>query len=220
MEEIEDSDVKKPVTLKLTFFFLEICGNEPLDKLRIGLKYIKEVKRLKEPSHGFILEIQGDYLKFKCENDKTRDFWIKIIRYYSNVIKVVQSVEKCSNDIKNKKLEDYNLLKEIISSSKKFYRLNPEYFNFIQERILYQFSLNSSHKNNFAFLHNCENPMKYLENIFLFVKYYNTTLEVGNFRDEYFVEFPEDIKNYFVQQIESIESINPDSVIMNKNKKY
>ena len=149
--------MKQSVIMKLSLLYLEICGNSPGDRVRIGLKYIQTVKRLETPSHSFCIEIQGEEMKFRCDNDKTRDFWIKVIRYYSDVIKAVQSINKASMDIRNRKNIDYLKLGKLLEFSSETLKENKRFCIFLRDILIQKCDQRDPVLMNISFLKNVEN---------------------------------------------------------------
>jgi hypothetical protein len=188
---------------------LEICGNSQNDRIRIGLKYIQSVRRIEEPSHAFSVEIQGDEVNFKCDNDKTRDFWIKVIRYYSDVIKAVQSISKYSMDIRNLKKVDFFKLNKILEFNVDSLRNNEGFFKFLQTSIIQKCENKEPMLKEIEYLEKVENPEIFFKNIFDFLGDYIMVLNAGKFDSKLIVDFPEKIEKYLFQKINNFKKEYP-----------
>jgi hypothetical protein len=201
--------VKQQVVLKLSLLYLEICGNSVGDRVRIGLKYILSVRRLEEPSHSFSVEIQGEELKFRCDNNKTRDFWIKVIRYYSDVIKAVQSINKTSMDIHNRKKLDYLKLTNILDFSFNSLKNNKRFFRYLKTTYKQKLEQQNPILMEMDFLKNVQNPIVFFDLAFNFLEDYFMVLNVGKFESKLMVELPEKLELYLYQGFQQLFKENP-----------
>lgn len=185
--------------MKLSLLHLEICGNFPRDRVRVGLKYIQSVRRLESPSHAFSIEIQGEEMKFRCDNDKTRDFWIKVIRYYSDVIKAVQSINKASMDIRNRKNHDFLRLSRVLEFSIEVLKENKGFCEFLREALVQKAEAKDPELLEMDFLKDVENLSGFLEKMFQYLSNHFLVLNVGKFESKFVVEFPPKLEGFLLQ---------------------
>ena len=164
--------------MKLSLVHLEVCGINKSDRVRVPLKYIKTVKRLSEPSHSFSVHLQGESLDFKCDNDKTRDFWVKVLRYYADVIKSVQSIERSSLQIRAKKHSDFARLQRILDFSIGTFKEDSELFEFTKETLISLQRSGDSVLANSTLLSQTQDPEDFLVRMFDFMNDYFRVLEV------------------------------------------
>ena len=195
--------------MKLSLLHLEICGSSAADRVRIGLKYIQTVKRLESPSHSFCIEIQGEEMRFRCDNDKTRDFWIKVIRYYSDVIKAVQSINKASMDIRNLKRIDFMKLGRVLEFSSETLKENRGFFCFLRDILKQKSSQQDPALLESGFLKKVQAPALFFEDMFEFLQDYFMVLDVGKFDSKFVVEFPRTVELYLFQSVHRLRQRNP-----------
>lgn len=193
--------MKQSVIMKLSLLYLEICGSSAGDRVRIGLKYIQTVRRLDTPSHSFCIEIQGEEMRFRCDNDKTRDFWIKVIRYYSDVIKAVQSINKASMDIRNLKNIDFVKLGRVLEFSSETLRENKQFCGFLRDALRQKSEQKDPVLVNCDFLKKVEDAGAFFEEMFVFLEDYFMVLNVGKFDSKLVVEFPKTIEQFLFQSV-------------------